>query len=160
MKKRRGTHPALDELRQVFTYNPDTGVFSSLKTGASVGTRNNGYIRIGFKRQLYYAHQLAVLWMTGKWAADVVDHIDGNKSNNRWNNLRVVTHAVNLQNMTRGHSDSKLGILGVSETPHGTFRAQICVSGKNKTIGTFKTLEEAKQAYLAEKAVQHKGAVQ
>jgi hypothetical protein len=145
-------------------YDPETGVFSWIKAraGLTVGVAGtlqpNGYRRICLDQRLYWAHRLAWFYMTGKRPENIVDHIDGAPSNNRWANLRDVTQRVNLQNQRRGHSDSKTGILGV--TPHGRdFMATIKVDGANKYLGLFSTPEKAQEAYLAAKRKWHAGGV-
>lgn len=85
-------------------YCPNTGVFLWLqdvgkkKAGSTAGSLNKqlGYVQIRYNKVLYYAHRLAVLTMTGVWPEEHVDHIDTNRSNNAWNNLRVATQQQNL----------------------------------------------------------------
>lgn len=79
-----------------------------------------------------------------------VDHIDGNKLNNKINNLREVTHLRNMHNQCEGPRTYK----GHNrELPRGvykkgeSFQASICVNYKQKCLGTFKTVEEAHAAY-------------
>jgi hypothetical protein len=78
---------------------------------------------------------------TGKWPEEV-DHIDGDTSNNRWNNLRVATHQENLRS-TKIRSDNKTGFKGVSLNKNGRFVAQAKVNGKQTYFGLFDTPEEA-----------------
>lgn len=71
-----------------------------------------------------------------------VDHIDHDTLNNQRENLRSVTHQVNLRNRKGAQSNNVLGILGVQ--PHGRgFRAHIKISGKHTCLKTRKTIEEA-----------------
>ncbi len=76
----------------------------------------------------------------------VVDHINGNTSDNRRENLRICTHAENCRN-GRMRSHNKLGVKGVY-LEKGSYRAQLVVDRKRLRLGTFKTLEEAKAAYV------------
>lgn len=78
-----------------------------------------------------------------------VDHINGNKLDNRRENLRVVTHKANCRNQRR-YSNSKKRFKGVfidSRCSVRKFFAQIVVDGKKHTIGYFATEEEAAAAY-------------
>ena len=91
-------------LRELLHYNPDDGLFRwrvagpKRVVGAPAGSRQRiGYIVIRVDGRLHYAHRLAWLHTTGAWPAASIDHIDGDKGNNRWVNLRlvIVTHVVN-----------------------------------------------------------------
>ena len=54
-----------------------------------------GHIRICIMRVKYLAHRLAWLYVTGSWPSQDIDHIDGDPTNNRFANLREVTHQEN-----------------------------------------------------------------
>jgi hypothetical protein len=75
----------------------------------------------------------------------VVDHINGDTTDNRRENLRVCTNAENLRNR-RIHKNNKAGIKGVYRD-RNKFRAQISFERRQIHIGTFDTAEEAKSAY-------------
>jgi hypothetical protein len=96
--------------------------------------------------------------MYGKWPEHVIDHIDGNKLNNRIANLRDVRLAENSQNRIRANRTAKsTGVLGVTLTRSGTFRAQLRLSGEVFYLGQYKSPEEAHQVYLQRKREMHKG---
>jgi len=104
----------------------------------------------------YLAHRLAWLYVTGHWPLVHVDHIDGNRKNNAFSNLREADRKTNAQNMRMAHRDNKTGLLGV--TAHRkTFVANILVDGCQLRIGRFATAEEAHAAYLNAKRAMHKG---
>jgi hypothetical protein len=79
-------------------------------------------------------------------AGFVVDHIDGDRRNNVRSNLRVCTHAENLQNQ-RIARDNSVGRKGVRQAPSGRFAAKICVNYRVTHLGTFATADEAAHAY-------------
>lgn len=149
----------LDKLKDRITYNPASGEFtwnntpakSNYKKGDLVkGTLNlQGYQCIGIDRKIYNAHSLAIYYMTGIWPnfpASIVDHIDGNILNNRFDNLRLVTHSQNMMN-TKVRSDNSTGVKGVYfNKARGYYVAQITVNKKKRSIGRYKDLEEAKVA--------------
>lgn len=153
------------ELRTRLHYDPVTGVFTWLKSdvparwnGLEAGSRlSNGYVYIAIENKKLLAHRLAFVYMEGHCPEDMdVDHINGDPSDNRWLNLRLVTTSTNLQNLKRPHVDNVSGLLGVS--PIGKkWRAQICTNGRNKHLGSFDTPEEAHEVYLTAKRKLHEG---
>jgi len=92
----------------------------------------------------------------GKYPSKDLDHINGNKSDNCIDNLREVTHRVNIQNEKKARVNSKTGLLGVS--PQGDkYQAQIITNGKVKYLGIYETPEEGHQVYLSAKRELHEG---
>lgn len=86
-----------------------------------------------------------------------IDHINGNRMDNRIANLRCVSASVNQQNQRRPHRTNSTGYLGVVPVRRGQFRAQIWVSGAAKNLGTFDTPQEAHAVYLHAKRLRHEG---
>lgn len=150
------TNVTQEELKNLFRYNPDTGEFIRIVTitaryeaGEPVGGINprDGmvYIRLPGRRR-FPAHRLAWLYMTGELPTIDIDHIDNNRSNNRWNNLRVATRSQNKANFA--HTSGVSNMRGV--WPHGKrWRAAIKVNQKRKHLGVFDTKEEAYAAYIS-----------
>lgn len=156
-------------LREVLDYDPDTGLFrwkiavgrwGRIKPGTLSGSADsNGHLRIQVDGTLYYAHRLAWLCMMGSWPRGDVDHRDGIPSNNRWDNLRDVSHQVNTENRRRAHKNKPSGLpMGVSiDRRDGAFRADITVNGRARSLGRFADPEQAHQAYLTAKRALHVG---
>ena len=155
------------ELRKLLTYDPHTGLFHNIgnrnNNGALAGmvagtTTAYGYISIIINKKHYFAHRLAWLYMTGEWPSDLIDHKNRIRSDNRFDNLRIASNSMNMQNAVEPRKNNSSGFLGV--IPHGkAFRAQIMIGGKTKSLGTYSTPEKAHQAYLNAKAITHAGAV-
>jgi hypothetical protein len=87
------------EAKQAVRYDPITGKFWSLKTGEEVGYVNcqkSRYITVEINGARVRANRLAWLLMTGGWPKHHIDHIDHDRQNNCWRNLRDVTHLTNM----------------------------------------------------------------
>jgi len=90
----------------------------------------------------YYAHRVAFAIMTGRWP-EIIDHIDGNKSNNCWQNLREVTRTENMQN-TSLRADNTSGHVGVSfDANRGLWMSEIYVNGTKNFLGRYADKNEA-----------------
>ena len=119
----------------------------------------SGYVSIGFEGKSLKAHRLAFVLVTGAWPVGVVDHIDGNKSNNRWGNLRDVARQVNAQNQLRAHRSNRTsGLIGASfHGKSGRWAASISINSKSRHLGLFDTAQAAHEAYLTSKRAIHEG---
>lgn len=155
-----------DLIKSVIRYEPSTGKFFWLKRtgGASkagieaFGTNDGrGYVRIGIFGHIYKAHRLAMFLSYGKFPDMEIDHINGNKSDNRLINLREVCRETNQQNCIYAYKNNSTGLLGVSQHKPGVWRARLCVEGKNKSLGLFSSPELAHEAYKTAKRSLHKG---
>jgi hypothetical protein len=125
-----------------------------------VHTGPTGYRRVvlDFGGRKYKAGRVAWLYMTGSWPTFIVDHEDGDATNNRWMNLRDCSVAVNQENRRRATHASKTGVLGVIQQARSKkFVSQISVSGKTVYLGTFDSPVMAHSAYLAAKREIHAG---
>lgn len=108
--------------------------------------KTHGYIEIGIWGRYYKAHRLAWLFATGEFPSQI-DHINGDRTDNRLVNLRVSTQSQNRLN-SKVSSRNKTGIKGVSQDgPACGFRARIVHRGSILHLGTFGTAVEADQAY-------------
>jgi hypothetical protein len=142
-------------VRKILDYDPLMGTFfwrvnrsSNALSGALAGCRDSrGYIHVRIDGSRYLAHRLAFLIITGKWPNFIVDHIDGDPSNNCWKNLREATKSQNGAN-SRTRIKSTSGFKGVYWDAQGKkWRARIRVQGRSVSLGFFYTKEEAAEAY-------------
>lgn len=150
-----------EDLRTILRYNPESGQFhwirpptpSKVKIGDRAGTlMSDGYRSITINRKMHKEHRLAWLYMTGEWPSGRLDHENRMRDDNRFSNLRPATYSQNAANR---HSWSKYGLKGISPNPRcktNPWRAAIerRVNGQRvyKSLGVYKTMEEAHQAYL------------
>ena len=160
---KRNPIPPLERIRKLLSYDPKTGIF--LRTGAycaslegkEAGALNyKGYVRIYIDGSFYMAHRIA--WAMMNSSQDVPEHIDhenGNRSDNRWSNLRKCSNAENLWNR-EAQSNNKLGIKGVHFCNRKRkFIAKIMVHGKQIQLGEFFSKEEASAAYVGAAKLLH-----
>jgi len=138
-----------ERLKQLLTYNPDTGVFTRnssrgcAKIGTVTGTLDGGYIRIKIDSKKYLAHRLAVLYMSGSFPEEMTDHINHDKIDNRYVNLRCVSSVENCQNVPMD-SRTKTGVKGVVLIPSwNVWRAQITVYTHRISLGLFDNFFDA-----------------
>lgn len=137
-------------------YDPATGHFT--RAGERIDRqRKDGYHRVKLGEERFLAHRAAFLFMTGEWPAELVDHINGDRGDNRWSNLRPASLSENQWNQFRAQRGNGSGLLGVSRMSRHRpgFYARIAINGHSRYLGTFKTAEEAHAAYLAAKAELH-----
>lgn len=106
----------------------------------------DGYIRVRILGKEYRAHRIIWSMFNGEIPEGMlVDHIDGNVSNNTISNLRLVTRQQNNANSSglQGRDLPK----GITLNPSGKYRARLHHKGITYSLGTFKTVQEASQAY-------------
>ena len=149
-------------LRELLTYEPDTGLFwrnvtraSNARRGSIAGYAGDPYARIRIDGELYLAHRLAYLYMTGQWPPDDIDHRNGRTKDNRWENLRPATRQQNMHNKRRPMNNSS-GIKGVARVKyaHEFWRAEICLNHRTIFLGHYVTREEAALArHIVEQAL-------
>lgn len=146
-----------EKARELLDYDPETGRLSWKGKSAQAGTLHiKGYWQVSILGRFYKAHRLAWLYVHGEWPNGDIDHLDGNRANNRISNLRDVTNAQNQQNRRRANKNSKSGILGASwDENRGLWQAHITLDRKKIHIGRFSTAEEAHAAYVAAKNKLH-----
>lgn len=140
----------------IIGYSPSTGDFTWLQAGPgrrpglSAGCRNgNRYVMIQYGRKTVPAHRLAWRIMTGKWPENEIDHINRDKGDNRFENLREAERFENARNVGKTRRNTS-GYKGVTwEKRRRVWVANIGYEGKLRYLGTFPTREEAYSAYVA-----------
>lgn len=155
-----------DRLQSLLRYDAETGRFTWLvspRYGINAGDEagfvdsSNGYRKIRIDGTRYGAHQLAWLYATGRWPEHEIDHINGERADNRFANLRDVPRQINAQNQRRARRDSKYsGLLGVTFY-NGRWVAQIGHCKQVIRLGRFRSKDEAHAAYVAAKRQLHEG---
>ena len=148
--------PTTSELRELFDLDGESGVLRwrkrvafRIRIGDIAGSFHEatGYrvVQIGPKK--YRAHRIVMAMVTGEWPSGEVDHINGNRADNRPANLRPSTRAQNMMNKSRYRSN-KSGIKGVCwSRSHGKWHAQISIDRKVIGLGFFDEINEAADAY-------------
>ena len=113
------------EIENLIAYIPDTGkaywrttIAPRAKAGAEIGHINSqGYRRVKIAGQMYLVHRLIWRLTHGVWPTNEIDHIDGDRLNNRLTNLRDVPKTLNQRNNCR-RLDNSSGIVGISQIQH------------------------------------------
>lgn len=133
-----------EELKSVLKYFPDTGEFYSIKMQRYVGyKRSDNYIVTYVKDRPYLLHRLAWLYMTGKWPDGLIDHIDRDRTNNKWTNLRDVTSRKSMYNRDVNINNSS-NITGVLfDKRRNRWRSRIGLKNLDKHIGYFENFDAA-----------------
>lgn len=153
-----------NRLIDLLNYEAATGVFRwrvtnrRARAGVEAGTIHwKGYRDIIVDGNHFLAHRLVWMYIYGHWPIDQIDHINGNRLDNRLVNLREATNTQNQQNQRRPRSDNKSGFLGVSPSGNNRspWRAQIAHHGRKIYLGEFTTKEDAHTAYLTAKQHLH-----
>jgi len=149
--------------REHFSTDLGWAVWTAQVLGCEAGSVNSpGYRVIAFTlvgvRRDVLAHRVVWRMLNGEWPK-FIDHIDGDRLNNRIENLRSVVERINRENLRAARSDNlSTGLLGAYAGRNGKFRSSICVDGKQKHLGrSFPTAQAAHEAYLAAKRQLHEG---
>ena len=136
-----------EQLKEQLHYDPETGVFTKRNTGEVAGTRHpRGYLQAYLGGRAQLLHRLAFLYMEGDWPEKCVDHINGDKLDNRWCNLRPASGQQNQGNLKKRVNAT--GYQGIHKNGKG-WAAGMRVSGKSIHLGTYPSKEEAAEVYNA-----------
>ncbi len=156
------------DLMEQVSYDPETGLFvwkrrevSSFKAGrysqeAIARTWNRqwpgkpalrsrdsgGYLFGAVMGKKYLAHRAAFLHMTGEWPTNHIDHINGNRTDNCWSNLRQVSRVENQKNQKK-YKNNTSGVMGVYPHCGGRWTARISHQGQEIYLGIFENFEDA-----------------
>jgi len=140
-----------DQLKSVITYDSSTGLFFRQKNSVQclAGTLSkSGYVQIGIFGKRYYAHRLAWLYEFGEMPDFDIDHKNGNKQDNRIENLRIATRSQNIMNVGI-KSNNTSGIKGVSWIKkRGKWQALVCINGLNHHLGLYEDIRKAERAVV------------
>ena len=127
---------------------PSTGAFTRrvrLSSRANVGDRagwkdEHGYVKVSIDYGRYYAHRLAWLYTHGDWPPEEIDHMNGDRADNRIANLRLATHSENSQHRLRARAKS--GVRNVYPN-RDRWCVQVRKDGRTHCFGTYDTVEQA-----------------
>ena len=138
-------------LKELLTYDPDNGLFiwnesrGPLFKGTVAGSiKHSGYIHIQIDKTVCMAHRLAFLYMTGEYPEET-DHINHNKADNSFANLREVTHRENMRNQ-KIRSNNTSGMQGVTYNKRCKKWQAWIMDQKRVHLGLFSQLNDAKKA--------------
>jgi hypothetical protein len=142
--------PTQATLQKLFVYAPDTGVFVwRVNTGRATAGQEagwlhrTGYVYVGLTGGSYKAHRLVWKYVHGTDPDGLIDHIDGDKTNNRVHNLRVVTDGQSNQNK-RTYRNNLSGHKGVGWYPRrNAWRVRIQHDGRVRLVGFYADLSAA-----------------
>lgn len=160
---------SISVLREALDYNPETGqliwkkrprehfatargmnIFNNRDAGKPAGrVDTKGYPEIRIFGKTIRAHQIAWAFQTGYWPANLIDHINGDRADNRWCNLREVSHAENVKNKALDSRNTS-GVVGVCwDKQEGRWRAQIGVNRGVIKLGSYINFDDAVAARKA-----------
>lgn len=150
-------YPPIALVKATFNYDPDSGILTwkgggRAAEGSTAGHLSNGYLTVRFGSTCKYPSAIAVhrvAWALhhGQWPDSDIDHINGDRADNRASNLRLATRSQNLLNQP-ARSYNKTGFKGVYRSGSG-FIARMTANRKKVYLGYFKTAEAAHDAYEA-----------
>lgn len=143
-------------VRELFKYNPFTGHLlwrmkvgrgrNVTKIGSVAGKPlKRGYIHVAFDGHEVLAHRLIWFYMTSKWPVCQIDHINRQKDDNSWCNLREADHVQNKANVIDASQNKSTGIRGINwSKTRKKYTVRIEVNRKVHFLGRFANLDDAK----------------
>lgn len=141
-----------EDIREAFEYDRETGVLLRKFKGGHVrqvgGKKaSDGYVKVGFNGREYPAHRIIWWLVHGELPSAFIDHVNGDKSDNRLCNLRLASDAENKRNVgMRRHNTS--GFKGVTwDKVNRRWLAHATLNGRGVHLGRHRTKEAAAEAY-------------
>jgi hypothetical protein len=129
-------------LKSIVSYDKETGVFQR-KDGVKFGFKDDGYLRSEINGKNYYLHRLAWLYEYGEFPDSHLDHVNGDKADNRIENLRKASRSENLCNVRKTKRNTS-GYKNVTfHKESNKWRVKVSVNGKNKSFGLYEDIELA-----------------
>jgi hypothetical protein len=142
-----------DDIRDYLDYDPSTGKFWWKDEAGTLSTNGYRYIRVRGKMRLAHRMAWAIYYGEEPPKGTIIDHINGDRQDNRIANLRLADFSQNGAN-ARLHAHNTSGYKGVAKVVRkgkwtGRWQASITVRNKQRSLGThFRTPEAAHEAYL------------
>lgn len=153
-----------DESHRLFSYDSETGLLIrkiaasgrwgkpqyNARLGDVAGcVESDGYLQVSIQGKQYKAHRIIWLMVTGYFPVKYLDHMNGNRTDNRWANLREATHSENLCNRgkARNNTTGFKGVFFQRNSHKNPYMARISKEGKPIYLGVFETPELAYEAY-------------
>jgi hypothetical protein len=145
----------VSRVKELLSYDADTGIVSR-KIG--VGNRwpagplntmpnSAGYLRVRIDGARCFVHRLVWVIATGAYPVGDIDHINCNKADNRLSNLRQARRSENCCNKP-ARKDNKAGVKGIHwDKKQKAWRAEIEFEGRRFHLGSFRSAEDAAEAY-------------
>ena len=138
------------QLLAEFSYNPEEGIFCRLVRAGRIqpGPIENvptgmGYVYIAIHNRKYFAHRLAWFYVHGVWPKEQIDHVNGDKTDNRFCNLREATHQQNSGNK-KAYKNNSSGVKGVAwDASRELWMAYVVTNRKMKNLGRYSRFEDA-----------------
>ena len=143
--KRSGTLKWKPRREELFKSGRDCRAWNTLYANkvAFTATHGAGYKHSTIWGKSYLAHRVIWALVTGSWPSGEIDHINGKRDDNRWKNLRDVSHAENLRNACLS-SQNKSGHIGIFwNDANKKWRADICKDGQRHRLGEFASKKDA-----------------
>lgn len=142
----------LERLKEALWYDEESGRFfwntkiKGIIIGSEAGSNDaHGYGQIRLDGKVYKEHRLVWLYVTGRWPEGQIDHINHERRDNRFHNLREVDNAGNHTNRPMQRNNTT-GVVGVSYCKRiDRYEAYITIDGKRKNLGHYKTLAQARE---------------